>query len=762
VKGKFSIKSVLAIFSLLLLGCAVTYGATIPGPTVGDGLGVNIHFTGDQTRDLDMIRDAGFNFVRMDFSWTATERVKGVYDFSEYDKLVDGLSRRGLRALFILDYGNPLYDPADVTSDRGRQAFAAWAATAARRYRNKGIIWEIWNEPDGFWKEQPSLIPYMKLVKIAIPAIHKADPKAICMAPAISSFNFGWLEKMFDDGLLNVTDVVSVHGYRGEAIPESVEKDIRKLTGLMVRHRPGQPILPVVLSEWGYSSLQPGVTDEVQGEYVARMFLTNLSMGVPLSIWYDWRDDGIDPKNNEHHFGTVKPDYQLKPAYLAVKKLTTELKGMHFIKRMQSRSNEDYLMVFGDGKRLTIAAWTTGEPHESTIPNWRTIRFTAAPEYYPVEYDVRAILDDVCWTVVPRSLAVLSGAPTTDPLSPAFTIRVRNPLKRTTKISVHAVAKPGVYGRFVDAKEFSLAPGRSADVRWVGGVVRRDWREFGIRVIVDIGGDATRQDLVFSVVNPLFVGIEPGRNGGLCAAIVDRTRRDFDGEMDVKIGSESRRIRVKAQDHWKKISAIGPGGALPASVGNDGSMMIPVARGDAGVRVVLNSGGAIVAETGSISLKSIPAEISSTVAVNDGDPKVGARYNLEYDPSERALRLNYDYDAGWKFVRISPKGPLAIEGKPHEAGVWVMGDGSGLTVNMRFVDATGRTFQPSFGVLDFKGWRFLRAPMDDSTVSNWGGGGSVRNMTYPIRLDTFLLVDGNHSPVKGSVEMKDFTLFYRN
>lgn len=42
---------------------------------------------------------------------------------------------------------------------------------------------------------------------------------------------------------------------------------------------------------------------------------------VPLSIWYDWHDDGQDPKEKEHNFGTVTWDYQPKPAYLAAQTL---------------------------------------------------------------------------------------------------------------------------------------------------------------------------------------------------------------------------------------------------------------------------------------------------------------------------------------------------------------------------------------------------------------------------------------------------------
>jgi len=51
----------------------------------------------------------------MDFGWEATEKKKGEYDFSAYDRLVAALDKFKIRAVFILDYGNPLYaDPGDV------------------------------------------------------------------------------------------------------------------------------------------------------------------------------------------------------------------------------------------------------------------------------------------------------------------------------------------------------------------------------------------------------------------------------------------------------------------------------------------------------------------------------------------------------------------------------------------------------------------------------------------------------------------------
>ena len=53
---------------------------------------------------------------------------------------------------------------------------------------------------------------------------------------------------------------------------------------------------------------RPVATAQLQGDYLARSFLVNLSQGIPLSIWYDWENDGTDPTNPEENFGTVTAD----------------------------------------------------------------------------------------------------------------------------------------------------------------------------------------------------------------------------------------------------------------------------------------------------------------------------------------------------------------------------------------------------------------------------------------------------------------------
>lgn len=112
------------------------------------------------------------------------------------------------------------------------------------------------------------------------------------------------------------------------------------------------------------------MSEEKQGQLLPREWLTNVANNISLSIWYDWRDDGLDPNEAEHHFGTVSnsyhegrdPVFDPNPAYLAAKTLATLFSGYRFEKRLAVGGAEDYVLVFRQGGDLRLAAWTTANP----------------------------------------------------------------------------------------------------------------------------------------------------------------------------------------------------------------------------------------------------------------------------------------------------------------------------------------------------------------------------------------------------------------
>ncbi|MHC4459937.1 MAG: cellulase family glycosylhydrolase [Planctomycetota bacterium] len=371
----------IALLTLGVITLPSRAASPLPELTVPNGFGVNIHFRGEP-RDLDLISDAGFTFIRTDLTWGAVEREKGLYEFekSGYDALTKGCSKRGIRILYILDYSNRLYESdRSVRTEQGRRAFAAFAEAAARRYAGKGILWEIWNEPNikQFWRPQPSVGDYCKLVEETAPRITKADPSGLVIAGATSTIPFNWLQQCFEKGLLKWIDVLSVYPYRPQA-PETVIEDYVRLRELITRYAPiGDPALrehkkiPIISGEWGYSNLnwdKTRLSNDQQAQYLVREFLINLYQGIPVSIWYDWKNDGTNPNEREHNFGTVTDDLKTKAAYLAAKTLASTLKGYRIEKRLDLGSEKDFAFKLTKNGNEAVAFWTMGKEHEVTLP----------------------------------------------------------------------------------------------------------------------------------------------------------------------------------------------------------------------------------------------------------------------------------------------------------------------------------------------------------------------------------------------------------
>ena len=119
-----------AAFSALWPANAQNPHPALPRLQVPQGAGINIHFTEARPGEMEMLA-AAFRVARMDFSWGATEREKGVYDFSAYDRLLQSCDANKVRALFILDYNNPFYD--DGLSPRDTETAAPRWALGCRR-----------------------------------------------------------------------------------------------------------------------------------------------------------------------------------------------------------------------------------------------------------------------------------------------------------------------------------------------------------------------------------------------------------------------------------------------------------------------------------------------------------------------------------------------------------------------------------------------------------------------------------------------------
>jgi hypothetical protein len=354
-----------AIITCLVLAFSIRAAAQINlNPTVADSFGLCIHFTDPKPGEMKMLTDTGARWIRIEIPWDRTETSKGQYDFSAYDRLMANLQQFNMHALFILfSYGNKLYDNGQSPyTDSGRQAFAQWAVALVQHFQGRGVIWEMWNEPeDGFWKPKGNVDDYIKLALAVGQALRKAAPAEIYVGPDPSSFVYSFLEPCFKAGLLNYWSAVTIHGYR-QAFPETITADYRSLRSLIAKYAPAGKQIPIINSEWGYAINWGFVgSEENQAGLFVRTLLTDLAAGIPLTFWYQWYGDPTALTKG------LYPVLDPRPSYFAARNMTSVLNGYRFDRQLPANAG-DWLLQFRNGSKTIVAAWTVGNSHPVTVP----------------------------------------------------------------------------------------------------------------------------------------------------------------------------------------------------------------------------------------------------------------------------------------------------------------------------------------------------------------------------------------------------------
>jgi hypothetical protein len=743
--------------------CGPAAVAARPGPAVPEGLGVNIHFTDAQPGEMDMLAAGGSRIVRMDFAWGGTEREKGRYDFSAYDRLMMALEPRGIRALFILDYSNKLYDnDLSPCSDEGRAAFARWAAAAAVHFQGRGILWEMYNEPNiFFWRPKPDVAQYAKLALAVGKALREAAPGEAYIGPASSTIDLPFLEACFKAGLLDYWSAVSVHPYR-QTPPETVEAEYAKLRRLIDQYAPAGKAVPILSGEWGYSSAWSGVDDAKQGKYLPRQWLTNLACDVPVSIWYDWHDDGQDPKEGEHHFGTVAfpyqanrtPPYEPKPAYLAARTLTKELAGYRFNKRLAVGGPEDRVLLFTKGPDVCVVAWTTAaQPHVVVIPaslgafvvtghtgdvqpalaagsRGLEVMLTDAPQYLAPETPNDLLRLAAGWERAPAEIHRPAG-------EARVPLGFENPLARPVRVS----CAPAVWT--------TVPPGGHATLTAVLSTPR-DSEPRAVRLECEAEGIGRfAQSSMCLATNPLIVTVLPPAADAVLVRIENPSGDALAGSVGLsdveglKVSEPKQPLRLKAGEREKTVR-------FPLSGAAPVAYRLGVRIEDEGGHVIVSTASTRYALVDDFARYTAETLAAAYGLATDGDKAVASTQTLSLAappegppaPGVPTLKIAYAFEPGWKFIRLAPRAEALrpIEGEPRAFGLWLYGDGSGNIVRLRFTDSTGQTFQPGGDRLTWKGWRYVQFPMQGSDAGHWGGenDGVVH---WPVRWDTLLLID---------------------
>jgi hypothetical protein len=151
-------------------------------------------------------------------------------------------------------------------------------------------------------------------------------------------------------------DAISIHPYRQPRTPEESDylEDIQAISDLTAKY--GRR-LPIWITEVGWPTDSNGSSESRSAQLLVRSYSLAMAHGVQNIAWYDYRDDGVDPTYNEHHFGILYNDLTPKASYFAYRTMATELAGMRFEREVAARDGVSAL-VFGNGQRRTAVVWS--------------------------------------------------------------------------------------------------------------------------------------------------------------------------------------------------------------------------------------------------------------------------------------------------------------------------------------------------------------------------------------------------------------------
>ncbi len=329
-------------------------------------------------RDIKLVRNAGFGWIKQNFGWRDMETSKGQFDWRKSDRIVLNMNDAGLDLVVRLDFAPDWAAPGCHSDDpaknllqgppRNMQDYADFVSAVATRYRGRIRAYEIWNEPNlarEWCGKAPNAKEYTDMLRAAYTAIKAADPFAWIisagLSPTTRNDNIArpdvyYLQDMYTAGAAKYFDMLGVHGAGFRASPEAdpgevarnpnlanpgdfaagVSEELRRvycfrhtedLHAVMVKN--GDTKKQVALLEFGWTSdtIHPSyswfaVSEQTKADYLVRAYkyaYDNWQPWIGLMSLIYISDPTWTQADEQYWWAITNPDGTARAAYNALK-----------------------------------------------------------------------------------------------------------------------------------------------------------------------------------------------------------------------------------------------------------------------------------------------------------------------------------------------------------------------------------------------------------------------------------------------------------
>ncbi|MBU0995293.1 MAG: carbohydrate binding domain-containing protein [Proteobacteria bacterium] len=334
--------------------------------------------------------------------WQDIEPVKNQKDFSVSDKevnriLSEKMSILGLIPLPSNQWSSEAPRNMNITTTNNafnrirmsyapenKSEFVNYLKDIAKHYSGKIEYWQIFNEPLGYAlprKYGYNTSDYSTWVKIASDTIKEVNPKnkilvgfrGLGYQPIINDF-----KNIFDDGILDYCDIITVHCYPGITPPEKFEESIKKISSLMKVHGTNKPIW---ITEHGYYSdddfallppdfngnahASPLENEKIQAAYAVRFAVIQRANGVQKIFYHSGKTSRLNTENIEGMF--FEYGGEPRKIYSSIAGLTSLVPSdAEFIKEIVANDGVK-LYLFGYSNKLILVLWNISNKKKFTL-----------------------------------------------------------------------------------------------------------------------------------------------------------------------------------------------------------------------------------------------------------------------------------------------------------------------------------------------------------------------------------------------------------
>ncbi len=347
----------------------------LQGPHVGYGFNTQLYYT-DRDRVLDIVKDAGFGWVKQQVAWRDIEGQKGKYAWSQLDEIVNSANAKGIKVILSIakspDWATRAQDKGGMPDDPTDMGNFMYQITT--HYKGLVSAYEVWNE-ENYRVENSGAVnaaQYFEILRYGYWGVKWADRRAVVIFgaltptgvndPGLAIDDVTYLRQIYainNGEIRQYFDALGAHGAGAGNSPDQLYPDqpgdgtcvppymdsrdcwrndpsfyfrrVEQLRAVMEQN--GDSAKQMWLTEFGWPTATdaPGyeygklISEQKQGDYLVRAYQKGVNdypwMGV-MCVWnLNFQTIGLPSTDEKYPWAVLYPDYSPRPAYTALKNM---------------------------------------------------------------------------------------------------------------------------------------------------------------------------------------------------------------------------------------------------------------------------------------------------------------------------------------------------------------------------------------------------------------------------------------------------------